>query len=516
MSMTDKAKSHELPIEDTCIPEPAVSCTPASQAISAAPEPSQAPNKLDVQSLLELCSSIPVFHTPDGEAYAKLDTADRQETLAVSGPEFRAMLDALHYKQTKRAATKDIIDSAVNTLTLKARIEGPEESVFIRVAERNGCIYVDLADKRRQVVEITKTGWTLTAKPPVRFLRPKTMRALPEPQRGGNIDDARQFFNVTEENDFRVLIAWALDVLNPTIPCPALVLSGEAGSAKSTTTRLLLRMLDPSSTGLRAPARDVKDLFIAAMGARVLAYDNISKLTPFFSDALCRIVTGGTFAARKLYTDRDEVALVARNPLLLNGIGSFVDRSDLLDRSIVVSLTRVTDETRRPEAEIDASFDELLPKILGVLFDAVAGGLRDVPNTKLSELPRMADAVLWASACERALGWEKGSILRAFKANQRKAVEVAVDGDPMSAAIYELMHDRESWQGTATQLLAALRMRTDQGEQRSLPSGPSGLGQVINRASTSLRKLGIEIRQWKENNKKRARMIEITRRDPKD
>jgi hypothetical protein len=44
-----------------------------------------------------------------------------------------------------------------------------------------------------------------------------------------------------------------------------------------------------------------------------------------------------------------------------------------------------------------------LTRILGVLLDAVAKGLAELPRIKLDKLPRMADFALWATACETAL-----------------------------------------------------------------------------------------------------------------
>jgi hypothetical protein len=52
----------------------------------------------------------------------------------------------------------------------------------------------------------------------------------------------------------------------------------------------------------------------------LLAFDNLSGLPPWLSDALCRLATGGSFAVRQLYTDDEEVLFEASRPILLNGI----------------------------------------------------------------------------------------------------------------------------------------------------------------------------------------------------
>ena len=50
---------------------------------------------------------------------------------------------------------------------------------------------------------------------------------------------------------------------------------------------------------------------IAANNGHLLAFDNLSGLPPWISDALCRLASGGSFAVRQLYTDDDEVLFQA-------------------------------------------------------------------------------------------------------------------------------------------------------------------------------------------------------------
>jgi hypothetical protein len=62
----------------------------------------------------------------------------------------------------------------------------------------------------------------------------------------------------------------------------------------------------------------------------LLAFDNVSGLPIWLSDALCRLASGGSFAVRRLYTDDEEVLLVlfeAARPILLNGIDEVISRT---------------------------------------------------------------------------------------------------------------------------------------------------------------------------------------------
>ncbi|MBL9096233.1 MAG: hypothetical protein JNK07_04845 [Alphaproteobacteria bacterium] len=460
--------------------------------------------------LLRLCGDILPFHTADGEAFADVVIQDHRETFAIESPDFKNWLLHRYFMKAGRAPGDDALKSAVGTLVLRARFNGPQLSVFVRVGKHGGNIYVDLADDQRNVVEITPAGYNVVKAAPVRFVRPKLLRALPKPQPGGSIDDIRAILNVQQEHDLVLVVAWALTALNPALQCPLLGFHGEAGSAKTTAARLVRQLIDPSSAPVRAVPRDPKDIFLATSNSRVVVYDNVSRLSPQVSDLLCQIVTGGNFTTRKLYTDREEISLSGRNPIILTGIGDFIGRSDLLDRTITVTLCPIPGSQRKSESEVQAAFNEAHPRILGLLFDATAMGLNKFPNTRLAELPRMADFVLWGTACEPAFGWPQGTVASAFAANQREGVLRAVEADPLSAAILGFMRDRPTWMGTPTELLTELRKSTTADDVKSLPTNASALGQLLDRITTSLRKIGVEIARAREG-KGRERKITITR-----
>jgi hypothetical protein len=71
--------------------------------------------------------------------------------------------------------------------------------------------------------------------------------------------------------------------------------------------------------GVRAALpREERELMIAANNGHVLAFDNLSSLPGWLSDALCRLASGGSFALRQLYTDADEVLFQATRPATIN------------------------------------------------------------------------------------------------------------------------------------------------------------------------------------------------------
>ena len=268
------------------------------------------------------------------------------------------------------------------------------------------------------------------------------------------------------------------------------------------------------SAPLRALPREDRDLFIAASNGHVLAFDNVSGLPPWISDTLCRLATGGGFAARQLYSDQDEILFDASRPVILNGIEDIVTRPDLADRALFLTLEPIPEERRRPEQELWAAFEAERPRLLGVLLDAVVKGLAELPRTKLDKLPRMADFALWATACETAL-WPSGTFSSAYCGNRDEAVDDVIDADPIAAAVRALMQERTVWTGTASDLLGALAPMAVEGfaKSKAWPDSPRALAGRLRRAATFLRKVGIDI-GFEREGRARTRMIRITTAAP--
>jgi hypothetical protein len=466
------------------------------------------PKQADI--LIELAQSADLFHAPDGTAFADIDINSHRETWSIRSKGFKRWLARRFYEATQGAPSSEALQSALNVIEAKAHFDAPERVVHIRVGGLDGRLYLDLCDETWRAVEIDITGWRVIDTPPVRFRRAAGMQPLPIPVLGGSVETLRSFLNVQSQNDFVLVVAWALAALRNRGPYPVIVLSGEQGSAKSTFSSILRALLDPNTAPLRALPREDRDLFIAASNGHVLAFDNVSRLPAWISDTLCRLATGGGFAVRQLYTDQDEVLFDASRPVILNGIEEIVTRPDLADRAVFLTLEPIPEERRRPEQELWAAFEAERPRILGVLLDTVVEGLKRLPETRLEQLPRMADFALWATACETAL-WPAGAFWAAYCGNRDEAVEGVIDADPIAAAVRATMATRTLWTGTASNLLGALADAAGDrvAKSNNWPDSPRALAGRLRRAATFLRKIGIEISFGREG-RARTRTIQIS------
>jgi hypothetical protein len=465
--------------------------------------------------LVELAvAECKLFHNADRMAYADITISGHRETWPVRKRYFKAWLAKRFYDETKGAASSEAVQTALGVIEAKAMYDGDEHEVCVRVGAHNGRIYIDLCDSRWRAVEMRVDGWNIVDDPPIRFCRTDGMRALPEPQRGGSIDALRPLVNVKDERDFVLVVAWMLAALRPRGPYPILVLTGEAGTAKSTFARIIRALIDPNKAPLRSLSRDDRELFISAGNMWMLSYDNVSVVPQWLSDGLCRLATGGGHATRSLYTDADEAVFDAMRPIVLNGIENFIVRGDLSDRVIVIPLAQIADAQRIAEEDLWAEIERLRPLILGALYDAVAVGLRRLSTVKLPTTPRLADFARWgAASCPEMRNGDGETIhfIEAYAGNRVEMVEHVLEADPVAVAIRSFMIDRAQWCGTATELLDHLKQLA--GEKavaaKHWPTDASRLGGRLTRLATPLRAVGIDVQ--KDRRRATGRKITITR-----
>ncbi len=277
------------------------------------------PRKSQATTLVELAEGTVLFHDPEGTAYVTLTVNDHREHWPVRSRAFRDWLCRCFWQACRKAPSSQALTDALGVIDGQARYEGPEYPVFLRVAGHKERLYLDLGGPDWQCVEIDATGWRVITDPPVRFIRRPGMGPLPLPQSGGDVQTLWDFLNVTPEQR-PLALAWIVQALRNRGPYPVLITQGEQGTAKSGLARCLRALIDPSVAALRTTPREERDLLIAAYNSHVIALDNLSGLSPWLSDALCRLATGGGFSTRQLYTDTEEVLIQVQRPILLNGI----------------------------------------------------------------------------------------------------------------------------------------------------------------------------------------------------
>ena len=437
-----------------------------------------------------------LFRDAEEKCYVDVQVDGHRETYALRGQSFKRWLASEYFDKFEVSPPSPSFVDAIGTLEGYARRDGQQLEVFVRFgASKDKRVFVDVGDKAWRVIEITANGWDLICDGPVRFVRPASMNSLPEPVRGGDLSALWDYLNVVEE-DRPLVRAWLISAIVSRRPYSILALTGEQGSGKSTTARVLRDLLDPVKAPLRSVPREERDLVISASRCGVVAFDNVSKLSPHMSDALCRVSTGAGFATRQLYTDDSEYIFEGARPILLNGITNYVERDDLADRTVAIRVPRL--EGRRREEEFWDKFHRALPSIFGALLDLACQTIEQMPHATASlideELPRMADFATVGVAVERALGGPTGLFLARYRSQRNEAFTTLLEEEPVAAAIIELMERESHWQGSATDLLRTLKGQ-DENTSKSLPKAPRGLTAALDRLTPALRMNGIQFRR---------------------
>lgn len=254
----------------------------------------------DLLDLVRNNKNVELFHCPDRLPYVTVPVRDHRETFEIDSADFREWLSYQYFEANEKAPSSTAIQQAIGTLVGYAKHRGPTRDIHVRLAGHDGNIWLDLCDAERRVVCVTPHGWTVVAgnEVPVRFIRRFGMHPLPVPVRGGSIDDLRSLVNVPDDDDWILLVGWLIGCFHPTGPYAVLALSGTYGSAKSTTCKVVRRLIDPNLADVRRPPTDEREIFVASSNSRVIAFNNLSELKDQHSDALCAVTTDGGYAVQ--------------------------------------------------------------------------------------------------------------------------------------------------------------------------------------------------------------------------
>lgn len=439
--------------------------------------------------------------------------APHRETWPIRSRAFREWLARQFYEETERVPNSQATEDALRVLEGDCRFEGEGHTMEVRVAldpQDRQTVWIDLADDCWRALRVTSSGWQVVNDPPILFRRYGLANPQAVPISGGSIERLRDYLNIRDEEAWVQLVVWLVASFLPHIAHPVLVVHGEQGCAKSTLMRLLSALIDPSKTPLRVEPRDVGEWVQSGQHSWLITLDNVSKLPPWLSDAICRAVTGEGFTKRQLYTDGEDVIITFRRVVALTGIEVVAQRADLLDRSILLALSPILPDKRRSETDVLNDFEQARPALLGALLDILSKVLAILPGVKLDRLPRMADFARVGVAVERALGWPEDTFLRAYAANVAAQHEEALEASPFALALRTFMQNRQEWTGTATDLLKVLEpFRSASDAAREWPKNGRGASGQLKRLAPNLRAIGLDYYQHRNESARQFTLHKI-------
>ena len=230
----------------------------------------------------------------------------------------------------------------------------------------------------------------------------------------------------------------------------------------------------------------------------VLAYDNLSQLSPKVSDALCRQATGAGNTERRYHTNQNEVRFpYVANPIILNGVTEFITRPDLVDRSIILHLEHI--DTKKTEAALKRAYNAKRSRIFGALLNLMVQGVQNLPSVPAESSIRMVEAIKWCEAC--GLEGFGPCYEQTLKGNNQTIVE----NSTLGRGIVALMEKQERWTGIMKEL-----KKTLEESGYPLPKRPNELSNDLKEIEPALRGgHGIAVKHLKRN--AHGRSIELSK-----
>jgi len=438
------------------------------------------------------------WHNQDNEAFVSFNVGGHIEHWRVDSMAFGEWLSHASFVGGIGSLNKDVLSEVRAALTGRAKYQGSKYDTAVRVAlDSQGHHWIDTTNDNWDAIKISDSGWTIVKNPPVRFIRTKSSRPFPTPDSQAQAKDAMRLFGLTNicKEDHLLVIAWVLECFRPETPYVVLELTGEQGSAKSTTQEVLRRFIDPNKVALRGRPKVTEDVYIAAGNSHLLSYENLSGITADLSDALCTISTGGGYSSRTLYTNGEETVIEAKNPIVLNGINRVITRPDLLDRAISVCLPTISARIDKSvhTADVGATESIILGGILNLFAESLA--MLDQVNIDPRNKPRMADFARLGEAMSRALGNPDDTFLNLYIEHRKDAIVSTIDSSPVGRAIVDLYNERKQpYTGTVKGLLDVLDSYNSGNNMEHgefWPKSPRGLGSALRRLAPALRQIGI-------------------------
>lgn len=456
------------------------SATPVADDADAAELPQ--PEKI-VRLALEL---FRLGQTPKREPFA-VPHAGPNVLLALDGSasSFCDMIAREYRRRFGRVMAATACKDALATLRGDA-MEAATEPASLRVGMFEDSVVLDLGSEDGAAVVVGPSGWRVVDRSPILFRRTALTGSIPKPERGGRIDRLREFLNVTDDT-WPVLLGWIAAALIPDMPHPILLLGGTQGSGKTSAARFICGLIDPSDAQIRSQPRDPGDWAVSVENAWTTVIDNVSRIPDWWSDALCKAVTGDGWIRRKLYSDGAVAVLSFRRVIVLTSIDAGALRGDLGERIALIDLDPIDPESRRTEAELATAYRSAHPAILGALLDLLAQVLSRLGSIRLTRLPRMADFARVLAAVDQAIGTNS---LGLFEEQGSRVAREVVESDSVGEKLVEFMSEREAWSGTASELLEALGAAED---VRDWPRNGRALSARLKRLTPALLQQGLRV-----------------------
>jgi hypothetical protein len=436
--------------------------------------------------------------TPDGEPFVvDLAVPSIAIPLAKGRRGLRSRLMADVFELTSRVPTDTAMAQMLNMAEGLCGQAADAQPRLRCARSRDGSVVLDLGRRDGCGIVLTERGWEQTSRPPGLFRRSALIRSLPDPVHGGSSRAISRLVNVHTPDELSVYMACRLISLLPEGTRPVELITGQAGSAKTGTTRITVHW---TGGEMASVPKEPRDWAAVALNAHTLGHDNVSRISAERSDLLCKAASGDTWTARELYSD-GTVYLVKFLPLsiIINAIdigGSM--RGDLVRRNVTHSLIKPS--SYMPEADIERIWQEGHGDALGWLLDMLVAVLQVRDQIMVPDGDTMPEFSRVLLSVDRLWGTRGYS---AWKRQQEQSYTEILEDDQVAIAITGCI--KEPFIGSAQELLS--RMYGVLQDTRWDVWTPRRLAGAVDRCRTALEAAGWVVERPYDNHAKSKKIV---------
>lgn len=387
-------------------------------------------------------------------------------------------LDIFDYLEMKE---EDAIYKQINPVTIHRRIAGT----------LTGEILYFLADSKWQCVKVTADGWEVCHSKDIKFMQYQADRSQVMPVTGGDLLNLLRPFVNLGKDDFILFVTFLVQSFSRSSSHYAAVISSNKGTGKSTLTKMIRSIVDPSTSEVPLTPTSESDLKTLLANTYLACFDNTASMSAKYSDILCAAITGTKEAKRKLYSNAEQVVLNLHNLVVINGIDIVPHRSDLADRSLLFELRPISKANRKTDAAFWRDFESKKAQIMGAIFDTLSKAMAVLPTLDIKNHERMADAYEEMIAIAVALGIEQEEYERIFQESRDRLQNAYNQNSEFVDLIIEYMKFKNKVKMPATQLYEELSAKIV-GSRDFFPKSPSALSRKLNLESDALYAAGFE------------------------
>jgi|GEM_PF-5678576 len=314
------------------------------------------------------------------------------------------------------------------------------------------------------------------------------------------------------ENDYKLFLAYLCHLFIYDTSHMICIISSSHGSGKSTLTRLIRRLVDPTLAENALIPRNINDFINHCANNSVVCFDNSRQLTDDESDIVCAAVTGSTVAKRTLYTTDEETLLFLKNIFIINGIDIVPRKADCIERSLLFELLPIDSKDRKTDSEFWNAFSIDKPYILYAIFKTISKAMKIKQTLDMKgKSYRMQDSFINMCSIALALNFHLEEFQDIFFNNTDKLKKISAEENVFVNAVISFIDSHNGLVSPRT-MTSVYKDVAKHYKGHDYPKSSSAFSKKLNLENESLERLGY---RFERIEKKDATYITLKRKDKK-